>query len=141
MTSRLKRGILDLPVRTPYGYAILFEFHAWQISERTVLRNYQYAVDLRVEIDEPVKPHFVSLDPKKTPIPVVELFPGVFTDPDVTFLSDIGGNEVLNTIIDRIDKQEELDEMDAYFLGLLPFFKNEKAVKKCWRTCAISLMK
>ena len=127
LTSRLKRGILDLPVRTPHGYAILFEFHAWAIGEKTVLRNYQYAVDLRVEIDEPVKPHFVSLDPKKTPIPVVELFPGVCTDPDVTFFADIDGKEVLNTIVNKIDNQEELDEMDAYCLGLLPFFKNEKS--------------
>ena len=130
LTARLKREILDLPVRTSHGYVILFEFHAGPMSGKTVVRNYQYAIDIRAEIDEPVKPHFVSLDPKKTPIPIVELFCGVYSNPEVTFLSDIDGKEVLNTIRDKISKQKELDEMDAYCLGLLPFFKNEKSREK-----------
>ena len=69
----------------------------------------------------------MSLDAKKTPIPVVELFCGVYSNPDVTFLADIDGEKVLSTISDKIDDQEDLDEMDAYCLGLLPFFNNEKS--------------
>lgn len=126
-SSRLKRGIIDLAVRTPYGYACHFEFHSGQISPKTVVRNYQYALDIRLEIDEPVKPHFVSLDPKKTPVPVVELFYGDYSNPEVTYLEDIDGEIVLNNIVEKIDNQDELDEMDAYNLALLPFFKNEKS--------------
>ena len=105
----------------------LFEFHSGPISDKTVVRNYQYAMDIRSEIEEPVKPHFVSLDPKKTPVPVVELFCGVYSNPELTFFQDIDGEEVLNTIVDKIDNKLELDEMDAYYLGLLPFFKNGKS--------------
>lgn len=50
LSSRLKREILDLPI-TPYGYCIEYEFHSRPLSEATVLRNYQYAIDLRVEVD------------------------------------------------------------------------------------------
>ena len=41
--------------------------------------------------------------------------------------ADIDGEKLLNSIINKIHKQEELDEMDAYYLALLPFFKNEKS--------------
>ena len=126
-SSRLRRGIVDLPVRTSHGYVDLFEFHSGPISQKTVVRNYQYAIDIRSEIEEPVKPHFVSLDSKKTPVPTVELFPGVYSNPEVTYFEDIDGKIVLNTIIEKIDNQEKLDEMDAYNLALLPFFKNEKS--------------
>ncbi len=127
LTARLKRGILDLPVLATYGLCILYEFHAGRISGKTVLRNYQYAIDLRVEVDGPVKPHFVSLDGNKTPIPKIELFPGVFTNPEVTFLADIDGEQSLNTIKDKLENQVELDEMDAYCLALMPFFQHEKS--------------
>jgi hypothetical protein len=109
LTARLKRGIIDLPVRTSHGYAILFEFHSGPISGNTVVRNYQYAIDLRVDVEEPVKPHFVSLDSKKTPIPVVELFYGVYSNPEVTFFADIDGEKVLNSIVDKIDKPDAAD--------------------------------
>ena len=108
-------------------FCILYEFHAGRISGKTVLRNYQYAIDLRVEVDGPVKPHFVSLDGNKTPIPKIELFPGVFTNPEVTFLADIDGEQSLNTIKDKLENQVELDEMDAYCLALMPFFQHEKS--------------
>ena len=58
-----------------------------------MLKNYQYAIDLRVEVDGPVKPHLVSLDENKTPIPKIELFPEVFTNPEVNFLADIDGEQ------------------------------------------------
>lgn len=112
---------------TSYGICILYEFHAGRINGKTVLRNYQYAIDLRVEVDCPVKPHFVSLDENKTPIPIVELFPGVFTNPEVTFLADIDGEKSLNIIKDKLGNQVELDEMDAYCLALMPFFRHEKS--------------
>lgn len=124
LSSRLKREILDLPIKTPYGYCIEYEFHSRPLSEATVLRNYQYAIDLRVEVDVPVRPHIVSLDATRTPIPKVELFPGVYTNPEVTFLSDVDGEEVLNTIKKKLDKQLELDKMDACHIALMPFFNN-----------------
>ena len=99
LTSRLKRGIMDLPVLTHYGLCICYEFHSGLINEKTVLRNYQYAIDLRVDVEVPVKPHFVSLDENKTPIPIVELFSGVFSNPEVTFLADIDGKKSLNIIV------------------------------------------
>lgn len=102
LTARLKRGILDLPIKTQNGYCIEYEFHNGPINEKTVLRNYQYAIDLRVEVDCPVKPHFVSLDTSKKPIPKVELFPGVFTEPEITFLADINGEKVLNIIKNKL---------------------------------------
>ncbi len=37
LTARLKREILDLPVRTSHGYAILFEFHSGPIGGNTVI--------------------------------------------------------------------------------------------------------
>jgi hypothetical protein len=127
LSARLKRGIMDLPVKTSYGYCIEYEFHADKLDKDTVIRNYQYAIDLRAEVDCPVRPHIVSLDEKKTPIPQVELFPGVFSNPKVTFLTDMDGEKVLNTITDKLDNQVELDEMDAYFLALMPFFRHEKS--------------
>lgn len=129
LSARLMRGILDLPIKTPYGYVIDYEFHSGPISKKTVIRNYQYAIELRSEVGVPVRPHFVSLDEKRTPIPTVELFSGVFSNPEVTYLIDINGNEVLNTINDKLDKQVELDYDDAYCLALMPFFRNEKSLK------------
>lgn len=126
LSARLKKGILDLPIETPHGYIIEYEFHSGPVSPSTVLRNYQYAIDLRVEVDKPVKPHIVSLDAQKNPIPKVGIFPGVFTDPDVTYLIDINGEKILNIIKNKLNKQKELDYMDAYSLGLIPFFKNKK---------------
>lgn len=126
LSSRLKRGIMDLPIQTPHGYCVEFEFHSGPLSPKTVIRNYQYAIDLRIETDTPVKPHIVSLDPQRNPIPKVEIFPGVFTNPDVTFLIDIDGKKVLNNIKNKLDKQIELDYMDAYHLALMPFFRHEK---------------
>ena len=127
LSARLKRGIMDLPVKTSHGYCIEYEFHADKLDEDTVIRNYQYVIDLRAEVDCPVRPHIVSLDENRTPIPKVELFPGVFSNPEVTFLAGIDGKKVLNTIADKLDKQVELDEMDAYFLALMPFFRHEKS--------------
>ena len=127
LTSRLKRGILDLPVLTYYGFCISYEFHSGPINGKTVLRNYQYAIDLRVDVEVPVKPHFVSLDENKTPIPIVEIFPGVFSNPDVTFLADIDGEKSLNNIRDKLENQVELDDDDAYHLALMPFFHYEKS--------------
>ena len=124
LSSRLTRGIMDLPIKTPYGYWIEYDFHSRPLSEATVIRNYQYAIDLRVDVDVPVRPHIVSLDATKTPIPKVELFPGVYTNPEVTFLSDIDGEKVLNSIKKKLDKQVELDKMDACYLALMPFFNN-----------------
>lgn len=92
-----------------------------------MLRNYQYVIDLRREVGIPVKPHFVSLDANRTPIPIVELFPGVFSNPDVTFFVDIDGEKVINNINEKLDKHMELDEIDAYYLALMPFFRNEKS--------------
>lgn len=130
LSARLKRGIMDLPIKSVNGYCIDYEFHRGRIDEDTVIRNYQYAIDLRVEVYCPVMPHIVSLDEKKTPIPTVEIFPGVFSNPVVTFLADIDGEKVLNTIADKLDKQIELDEMDAYYLALMPFFRHEKSLEE-----------
>lgn len=47
LTACLKREILDLPIKTTYGIVIAYEFHSGFISEKTVIRNYQYAIDLR----------------------------------------------------------------------------------------------
>lgn len=133
LSSRLKRGIMDLPIQTSHGYCIEYEFHSGNLSPKTVLRNYQYALDLRVEVNIPVKPHIVSLDPQKNPIPKVEIFPGVFTNPDVTYLIDIDGEKVLNTIKKKLDKQIELDYLDAYYLALMPFFHHKKSQKEMLR--------
>lgn len=130
LSARLKRGILDLLIKTSHGYCIDYEFHSGPINEATVLRNYQYAIDLRVEQELPVKPHFVSLDANKTPIPTVELFPDVYTNPDITFLADIDGKKVLNTIDDKLNSNLELDNYDSYYLALTPFFRNEKTPKE-----------
>lgn len=65
LSARLKRGVMDLPIKTSYGVCIDYEFHAGHLSESTVIRNYQYAIDLRAEVDCPVRPHIVSLDEKK----------------------------------------------------------------------------
>ena len=118
---------MDLPIKTSHGYCIDYEVHSGPLNEKTVIRNYQYASDLRVDVGVPVRPHIVSLDEKKTPIPKVELFPGVFSNPKVTFLMDIDGEKVLNTISDKLDKQVELDFIDAYYLALMPFFNHEKS--------------
>lgn len=126
-SARLKRGILDLPIKTSNGNCIDYEFHLGPINEDIVLRNYQYAIDLRREVGVPVKPHFVSLDANKTPVPIVELFPDVFTNPKVTFFADIDGEKLLNTIKEKLSKHIELDEMDAYYLALMPFFRNDKS--------------
>lgn len=126
LSARLKRGIMDLPIKTPHEYIIEYEFHSDPLSQSTILRNYQYAIDLRVEVDKPVKPHIVSLDAKKNPIPKVEIFPGVFTDPEVTYLIDINSKKVLNSTTNKLDKCIELDYLDTYNLGLIPFFKYRK---------------
>lgn len=133
LSSRLKRGIMDLPIQTPHGYCIEYEFHSGPVSPKTVIRNYQYAIDLRAEVDNPVKPYIVSLDPQKNPIPKVEIFPGVFTSPDVTYLIDIDGEKVLNNIKNKLNKQIELDYMDAYYLALMPYFRHEKSQKEMLR--------
>ncbi len=65
LTARLNRGIMDLPIKISHGYCIDYEFHAIPLDEPAVIRNHQYAIDLRVEVDCPVKPHIVSLDEKK----------------------------------------------------------------------------
>lgn len=127
LSARLKRGIMDLPIKTTDGLCIDYEFHAVPLDEGTVIRNCQYAIDLRAEVDGPVRPHIVSLDENQTPIPIVELFPGVYSNPKVTYLSSIDGEEVLNTINNKLDNQVELDEMDAYYLALMPFFRNKKS--------------
>lgn len=133
LSARLKSGILDLPIKTSHGYAIDYEFHSGPISKKTVIRNYQYAIDLRVEVDVPVMPHIVSLDTQKTPIPIVEIFPGFFSNPEVTFLIDIDGEKVLNNINDKLNKQVELDYDDAYHLALMPFFSNKRGRKEMLR--------
>ena len=57
----------------------------------------------------------------------MELFPGVFTNPVVTFFADIDGEKVLITIIHKLNNQLELDEMDAYNFALMHFFAYEKS--------------
>lgn len=57
----------------------------------------------------------------------MELFPGFFSNPKVTYLADIGGKKLLNTIANKLNNQVELDEMDAYYLALIPFFHHEKS--------------
>lgn len=133
LSARLKSGILDLPIKTSHGYAIDYEFHSGPIGKKTVIRNYQYAIDLRVEVDVPVMPHIVSLDAQKTPIPIVEIFSGFFSNPEVTFLIDIDGEKVLNNINDKLNKQVELDYDDAYHLALMPFFSNKRGCKEMLR--------
>ena len=130
LTARLHRGILDFPVRTVHGYVIDYEFHAGPISEKTVLRNFQYVADLRVEINEPVKPYIISLDSKRTPVPIVEIMPNVYFKPTVIYLSDIDGKKVLSKIKNKLKKQQKLNEMDAYYLALMPFFKHKKSIKE-----------
>ena len=118
---------MDIPILTTDDLIIDFEIHSTPIGVKILLRDYQYLMDLRAENEEVVKLHIISLDETRTPIPKVELFPGVFTDPDVTYLIDIDGEKVLNTITDKIDNQEELDYMDAYYLALMPLFHHEKS--------------
>ncbi len=36
LSARLKRGIIDLLIKTSHGYAIDYEFHSGPISEKTV---------------------------------------------------------------------------------------------------------
>lgn len=86
-----------------------------------------------MEIDVPVRPHIVSLDATKTPIPKVELFPGVYTNPEVTFLSDVDDEKVINTIKKKSDKQVELDKMDACHIALMPFFNNVESRQEVLR--------
>ncbi len=50
LSARLKRGILDLPVLTPYGYCIDYEFHSGPINRKIVLRNYQFQLPRPVEV-------------------------------------------------------------------------------------------
>ena len=55
---------------------------------------------------------------------------GFFFNPEVTFLIDINGEKVLNSINNKLDKQMELDYDDAYHLALMPFFRSKRDRKE-----------
>ena len=128
--SSLKRGIVDLPIITQHGFCIDYELHSGIVSDNIVFRNYQYCADLSAALKMPVKPHIISLDENRTPIPDIEIFPGFKFPVNVTFFTDFDGEKILNNIMNKIENNETLDEMDAYDLGLMPFYKNTKSRKE-----------
>ena len=93
-------------------------------------RNYQYVADLFRHLLIPIKPHIVSLDKLKRKPPKLEVMLGIIFNPDVTYLADFDGRKILNTTTNKIDIGEKLSEMDAYDLGMLPFYNVEKSRKE-----------
>lgn len=124
-TEETERGIMDFPVLTRHGYYILFEFHSTPLDEPTLLRDFQYLANFRVRVKLTAKLHIISSEREKKSVRKVAITPDWDFAPDFTFLIDLDGDEILNSIKYKLQHEISLDDMDAYFLAVLPFTSHE----------------
>ena len=120
-----QRGIMDFAVLTKMGYYIIFEFHSTPLSEKILLRNFQYLADFRVNVKLPVNLHILSIEKIKKSVRSVKITTDWEFRPKFTFLIDWDGDEILNSIKDKIENNKVLTDMDAYLFAVIPFTKHE----------------
>ena len=120
------RGIMDFCVLTRRGYYIIFEFHSTSLSEKILLRNFQYLANLRVRVKHPVDMQILSTDKTKGGIREVEIFPGWNFKPVITFLIDFDGDKILSNIKNKLKNNIELTDTDAYLFTIIPFTNYER---------------
>lgn len=65
--------------------------------------------------------HIISLDKLKKSIRSVAITSKWNFEPDFTFLVDFDGDEILNSIKDKLENNIELTEDDTYLFAILPF--------------------
>ena len=124
-TEEAERGIMDFPVLTISGHYTLFEFHSTPLTEKLLLRNFQYLANFRAKVDYPVELHIISIEKLKKSVRSVLITPDWEFSPKFTFLIDFDGDKILNTIKNKIENEIELTDMDAYLLAVLPFTSHE----------------
>ena len=121
-----QRGIMDFPVLTKLGYYVIFEFHSIPLSQKMLLRNFQYLANFRERVKYPVDLHILSIEKIKKSVMSVKITPDWEFAPKFTYLIDWDGDEILNTIKNKLEHNQELTDMDAYLLAVIPFTKHEK---------------
>ena len=125
-TEEIERGIMDFPVLTRMGHYIIFEFHKLPLTEKILLRNFQYIANFRARVKLPVSMEIISLDETKRSLGSVEIMPDWFFKPNITFLIDLDGDEILSIIKDKLEHNIDLKDMDAYLFSVIPFTKHKK---------------
>ena len=120
-TEETDRGIMDFPVLTIAGRYIIFEFHSRPLTERLLLRNFQYLANLRARVKYPVDLHIISMDKLKKSVKKVMITSDWEYEVEFTFLIDYDGDEILNTIKNKLENNIALTEEDAYLFSILPF--------------------
>ena len=120
-TEDADRGIMDFPVLTIDSKYIIFEFHSAPLTTKLLLRNFQYLANFRARVKYPVDLHIISLDKLKKSIRSVAITSKWNFELDFTFLIDFDGDEILNTITDKLEHNIWLTEYDAYLFAILPF--------------------
>ena len=108
------------------GHYIIFEFHKLPLTEKIMLRNFQYIANFRTRVKQPVSMEILSLDETKSSVRSVEIMPDWFFKPNITFLIDLDGDEILSIIKDKLEHNIDLTDMGAYLFSVIPFTKHKK---------------
>lgn len=120
-----QRSIMDFPVLTNLGHYILFEFHSTPLSEKILLRNFEYLAKFRAKVKSPVDLHIISIERVKRSVRSVKIMSDWEFSPKFTFLIDWDGDEILNIIKTKLEHNQDLSDMDAYLLAVIPFTMHE----------------
>ena len=122
---RLK--ILDLVVETANGYCIDFEFHKLDTTEEIILRNIQYVVNFRLENGNLIKPYIISMADAEKSIRKAKIHPDLEIEIPFIFFKNYDGDEILEKIKKKINKNISIEEFDLFNMIFLPFMKHDKS--------------
>lgn len=117
---------VDMLIQTVDDLLIHIEFHSGDIRKSTLYRNNAYSADLANITKKDVRSFIISLGDKDKSVLELKM-ENIHYTPDCEFLREYDGDEILNTLKDKMYNQRDITGEDLFFLVFLPFTSHQRS--------------
>lgn len=115
---------MDILLKGEMGY-VNIEFHKQPLSKSTLDRDFEYVVNCYLFYGEIIDQKIVVMDKNKKSIEKIQITPNLEFKGDYYYVSDIDGQEVLNTIKHKIKTNTELNDYEQYIFSIFPLTRHD----------------
>ena len=117
---------VDMLIQTVDDLLIHIEFHSGDIKKSTLYRNNAYSADLANITKKDVRSFIISLGEKDKSVLELKM-ENIHYTPDCEFLREYNGDEILNTLKDKMYNEKDITGEDLFFLVFLPFTSHKRS--------------
>ena len=110
---------MDILLKGKNGY-VNIEFHKQPLSKAFLKRDFQYVIQYFFHYDEIIDQRIIIVDNDRKSVNELQIMPNLKYEAQCYFVPNYNGSLVLNTIKNKIQNNEKLDDYEQYIFSILP---------------------